>query len=85
MSGHAGMQMEGMLSQAQMRQLEQADGERAAHLYVSHMIAHHQGAIAMAEDELSDGQNPQALALAAAIVEAQESEVQELMQLPQAK
>lgn len=85
MSGHAGMEMDGMLSQTQMRQIEVADGADAAHLYVSHMIGHHRGAIAMAEAELRDGTNPQALALATQIVETQESEVQELMALPQAK
>lgn len=85
MSRHPGMEMDGMLSQEQMRQLEQADAQQAAHLYVSQMIGHHKGAIAMAEAELRDGENPQALALATAIIEAQEGEVQELMAMPEAQ
>jgi uncharacterized protein (DUF305 family) len=39
------------------------------------MIQHHQGAIAMAQDEIKSGQYPPAVALAHSIVTSQQQEI----------
>ncbi|MGF6923159.1 uncharacterized protein (DUF305 family) [Paraburkholderia sp. 40] len=43
--------------------------------FVSHMIPHHQGAVAMAEVELKQGKDPEMKRLAANIVKAQDEEI----------
>mgnify|MGYP000418559213 FL=1 len=45
------------------------------------MIAHHEGAIEMAETELADGVNPQAKQVAADITESQAAEIEEMKSL----
>ena len=61
--------------------LEQADGAEASRLFLEQMIVHHEGAIEMAEDELEGGENPDALELANAIIEAQSTEIEEMQEL----
>lgn len=70
---------DGMLSRAEIDALRAAQGEAADALFLKGMIAHHEGAIAMANDELRDGVNPDAKELAQAIITSQQSEI-ELMQ-----
>ncbi len=65
----------GMMSQADMDALESADDTEAARLFLTGMIAHHQGAISMAEDELTSGQNPEAKQLAQEIIDTQQAEI----------
>lgn len=76
--GDHGMMMDGMLSGEQMDELEAVEGEEFDRLFLEYMIAHHEGALAMAETELADGTNPEALALAQEIVDAQEAEIAEM-------
>ena len=45
------------------------------------MIAHHKGAVAMAEDVLSDGKNPETRKLAEEIIANQQAEIDELTPL----
>ena len=47
------------------------------------MIEHHRGAVDMAEAELADGENPQALELAQTIIDAQTTEIAEMEQMLQ--
>ena len=61
-----------------MRQLEDATGTEAAKLYLEQMTRHHEGAVDMAEQQVADGQNPQAVALAEQVIEDQEAEIQEM-------
>jgi uncharacterized protein (DUF305 family) len=53
-SGHAhserGMLMPGMLTEAQMRQLDQARGPEFDRLFLTFMIQHHKGAVTMVKD-----------------------------------
>ncbi len=65
----------GMLSEAQIEVLRSADGIVATKLYLSGMIEHHQGAIAMAEVELVDGENADARRLAEQIIASQRSDI----------
>ena len=81
MPGHDGMHgsdmagMEGMMSPAEMDALENAQGAEAGKLFLTGMIKHHQGALAMAQDEVANGQFPDAVALAKSILESQQKEI----------
>lgn len=63
------------MSQADMDELEKATGDEAARLFLAGMIEHHNGAITMAEQELTNGQNPAAQQLARDIVDTQQAEI----------
>jgi uncharacterized protein (DUF305 family) len=73
MSGAPGMA--GMMSEADMTALQNAQGVEASKLFLTQMIAHHEGAITMAQNEIKDGQYPAAVELAKAIVTAQQKEI----------
>ncbi|MGP4057247.1 DUF305 domain-containing protein [Mycobacterium sp. 4D054] len=73
MPGMAGM--DGMMSPAQMQALQNAQGAEAAKLFLTGMITHHQGAIAMAENEIQNGQFPDTVALAESIKTSQQKEI----------
>jgi uncharacterized protein (DUF305 family) len=77
MSGHdmPGMTGQGMMSDADMTALMDAQGVEASKLFLTQMIAHHEGAITMAQNEIKDGQFPAALEMAKAIVTTQQKEI----------
>ncbi|TQO22612.1 DUF305 family protein family protein [Paramicrobacterium agarici] len=76
------MQMEhGMMSDAAMAKLDAATGEEASALFLEQMIEHHEGAVSMAEDELDQGNNPDALALAQKIIDDQTAEIASMQDL----
>ncbi|MFC7402427.1 DUF305 domain-containing protein [Citricoccus sp. GCM10030269] len=75
--------MSGMMSEEDMAALEEAQGTEAARLYLEQMTAHHEGAVDMARDEVENGQNPQAVALAEQVIDAQEAEITEMQQILQ--
>ena len=77
--GHS-MGMDGMLSEAEMTTLENATGAEFDRLFVQGMIAHHEGAIEMAQMILNS-KNAEAKALGEAIVSSQTAEVVILKQL----
>lgn len=59
-SGHgSGHQMPGMLTPAQLAELEEARGARFDRLFLQHMIRHHEGAVIMVESLLTDGEGGQ--------------------------
>ena len=68
-------------AQEDMTALEDAQGTEAARLYLEQMTAHHEGAVDMARDEVTDGQNPQAIALAEQVIKDQEAEIAEMEQM----
>ncbi len=78
---HSGHAMDGMLTDEEIQALEDADAAAVPQLFLEGMIAHHQGAVDMAEAELADGENPEARELAQAIVDAQEAEIAEMQEL----
>ena len=45
------------------------------------MIAHHEGAIGMSEQQLAEGQNPDALMLAEKIIADQQTEITEMQEM----
>ena len=76
MSGHGDMPgMSGMMSEQDMSALKDAQGVDASKLFLTQMIAHHEGAITMAQSEIKDGQYPAAVAMAHSIVTTQQQEI----------
>lgn len=75
-AGRQGMPpMRGMVSETDMIALRDAQGVEAARLYLTHMIAHHEGAVEMAQDEIDNGVYPAAVEMAHAIVRTQQREI----------
>jgi uncharacterized protein (DUF305 family) len=68
----------GMMSGADLNQLEAAKGAEFDKMWLGMMVKHHQGAIDMAKTELSQGGNADAKALAQKIVDAQQAEITEM-------
>ncbi|QDG87091.1 DUF305 domain-containing protein [Pseudarthrobacter sp. NIBRBAC000502770] len=79
MSG--GHSMTGMMGEEDMGKLQTAQGTDAAKLFLTQMIAHHQGAVMMAKTEESGGKNTDAVALSKNIVVSQQAEIQEMKDL----
>ncbi|MDZ4089796.1 MAG: DUF305 domain-containing protein [Arthrobacter sp.] len=77
----AGHNKDGMMGADDMRQLEAAQGTEAAKLFLTQMVAHHQGAVVMAQTEISQGKNADAITLSKDIVTAQEAEIKEMQDL----
>ncbi|MDE3724006.1 MULTISPECIES: DUF305 domain-containing protein [Nocardiopsis] len=73
---HGGM--DGMMSEDQMADLEQAEGDAFDTMFLEMMIEHHEGAIAMAETEIEQGADPEAQELAQEIVDAQRTEIEQM-------
>ena len=65
----------GMMSEADMAALQNAQGAEASRLFLTQMIAHHKGAIMMAQEEIEIGQFPAAVEMAEAIVSSQQAEI----------
>jgi uncharacterized protein (DUF305 family) len=72
---------DGMMTEEQMLELDEASGAEAQRLFLEGMIRHHQGAIKMAQAELASGENPDAIALAKNIAESQQKEVDTMTEL----
>ena len=74
-------EMNGMMTESQMNELSQATGAELDQLYLELMIAHHEGAIEMAQTELKGGRNPAALKLAQGIIDTQQAEIEQMQAL----
>lgn len=83
MGGMEGMDHgdDGMMSEDDMAALEAASGPDASALFLEQMIEHHEGAIEMAEQELAEGENADALDLAQQIIDDQTAEIAEMQGL----
>lgn len=73
--------MEGMMSAMSMRQLENAPDQAFQDVWLALMLAHHKGAVAMAETEIAEGENPDAVALAEEIKSSQSAEIETMKSL----
>ncbi|MCD2186975.1 DUF305 domain-containing protein [Actinomycetospora soli] len=76
--------MPGMMGPQQMADLGALSGPAFDRAFLTMMIAHHTGAVQMAQAELAQGTNPQARELAQAIIGAQQAEIAEMQRLLQA-
>ena len=85
MPGHGSMpgMGGGMMSEQDMADLRSAQGVAASRLFLTQMIAHHEGAITMAQNEIGAGEFPAAVELARAIVTSQQEEITTMKQLLQ--
>jgi uncharacterized protein (DUF305 family) len=71
----------GMMSQSELDALDLATGDDAAQLFLTGIVKHHEGAVAMAQTALAQGQNPEAKKVAQAIISAQKAEITDMTQL----
>ena len=74
-------EMPGMVDDKTMGELGKATGAEFDRLFLTSMIAHHEGAIAMAESEKSDGVHKGSLRLADAIIKTQTAEIKQMKAL----
>ncbi|RFU84070.1 DUF305 domain-containing protein [Streptomyces triticagri] len=74
-SGHDHAKMPGMAGEAQLESLRKAEGEAFDQLFLKLMITHHRGAVMMATDVLSDGNNVQLEEMATDVIAQQTSEI----------
>ncbi|MFD6101690.1 DUF305 domain-containing protein [Nocardia salmonicida] len=73
--GHGGHDMPGMMTDAQMSSLQAANDVDFDRQWLEMMIAHHEGAVEMAQTELNGGVNPPSRQLATEIIADQEAEI----------
>lgn len=73
--GHEHATMPGMATEAQLAKLRAADGKAFDQLFLTLMITHHEGAITMATDVKSQGNNVQIEEMADDVVAQQTSEI----------
>jgi uncharacterized protein (DUF305 family) len=73
--GHDMSAMEGMMSAQDMEALGELTGPEFDRKWAAMMIEHHKGAITMATTVKADGTNPDVIALADAVISAQEAEI----------
>jgi uncharacterized protein (DUF305 family) len=79
-SAHPARDMDMEASMTELDAVPAAEFDRA---FLEMMTEHHQGAVQMAQTEQADGQNPEALELAATIEVDQTREIEEMRQLLQ--
>ena len=72
---------EGMMTPEEMQELTAADGPTGQRLFLDGMIEHHKGAITMVQEEIDNGENPDALKLAVAIKDGQTAEIKTMESL----
>jgi uncharacterized protein (DUF305 family) len=70
--------MDGMMGEEQLAELEDASGAEFEELWLTMMIEHHEGAVAMAETEVDAGSFAPALALAEEIASSQTDEIEQM-------
>lgn len=74
------MMMDGMLSRAQVAELQSSRDDEFDVLYLQYMVQHHEGAVAMAADALGID-DPELAEFANKIIVNQSSEIEEIMSL----
>jgi hypothetical protein len=72
---------DGMMTEEQMQELDEANSAEGQRLFLEGMIRHHQGAIKMAQAEIPSGKNPEAITLAKNIAESQQVEADTMTEL----
>ncbi|PRB09570.1 DUF305 domain-containing protein [Microbacterium sp. MYb62] len=72
---------DGMMSADDLAALDAAEGAEASRLFLEQMIEHHEGAVDMAQAQVDDGSDPDAIDLAQSIIDAQTEEIQEMKDL----
>lgn len=70
--------MSGMMSDDDLKKLDAAAGPEASKLFLTQMIAHHEGAVEMANSEVRSGKNAEAIKLAKDVAASQADEIKEM-------
>lgn len=70
--------MPGGMTEQDMSRLEKAPDARFEDMWLEMMIRHHEGAVAMARDEVERGRSPEATELAQEIVDGQQAEIEQM-------
>jgi uncharacterized protein (DUF305 family) len=73
--------MPGMTSQADLAKLQAARGPDFDDMFLAMMIKHHEGAVTMAQAEVSGGSNTEAKSLAQKVIEDQTAEIAEMRKM----
>ncbi|MFE7552688.1 DUF305 domain-containing protein [Streptomyces gardneri] len=79
--GHDHHSMPGMATEAQLEELRGAKGKAFDELFLKLMITHHQGAVTMAAEVLSDGNNVLVEEMANDVIAQQTSEINRMQSL----
>ncbi|MFE1909065.1 DUF305 domain-containing protein [Streptomyces gardneri] len=79
--GHDHHSMPGMATEAQLKELRGAKGKAFDELFLKLMITHHQGAVTMAAEVLSDGNNVLVEEMANDVIAQQTSEINRMQSL----
>ena len=74
-SGHSGVPLPGTIEGATMDKLRSINGPDFDRLWLTTMIAHHRGAIAIAQNEVASGKNADVIYLAKTIVTEQQTDI----------
>jgi len=74
MPAHGGMI--GQLSERELNALREAEGPDANSLFLTQMIAHHEGAISVAQTEMEEGHHHLAVVMARSIASNQQQEIE---------
>ncbi|MEV4196629.1 DUF305 domain-containing protein [Streptomyces toxytricini] len=80
-SGHGGHGAAGMMTAQEMEGLKSASGKAFDTAFMELMVKHHEGAVAMARTEQSQGAFAEAKAMAQAIVTSQTAEIAHMQKL----
>jgi uncharacterized protein (DUF305 family) len=80
-TSHGGIPMAGIVDQRTMERLRTLTGPAFDHLWLTSMIEHHKGAIAMAQDEVAHGKSRDIIYLAQRIVTGQQAEIDQMKRM----
>jgi uncharacterized protein (DUF305 family) len=80
-SSQGGIPMAGMVDRRTMERLRSLTGPAFDHLWLTSMIDHHKGAVAMAHDEVAQGKNRDLIYLAQRIISGQQAEIDEMKRM----
>ena len=72
---------DGMMGDDDLAALRAAEGPEASRLFLEQMVAHHEGAVEMAQAQVDDGSDPEAIELAQTIIDAQTDEIRTMQDL----
>jgi uncharacterized protein (DUF305 family) len=79
--GPADKAMTGMVDQATLTKLGTLNGTDFDKLWLHSMISHHQGALDMANTEVKNGKDPDAIAMAKKMASAQQGEIDQMVKM----
>ena len=71
----------GMMTEEDLTALRNAQGVEASRLFLTQMIEHHRGAVAMAQTEVDNGQFAAAIEMARSIIASQQKEIETMEQI----